>query len=256
MGAVPESPARDPARTRHTSGTRDSGQPCARAKPSRHGTGCRFDDARNAATGTAASPGSTCRNEALTFGVAAQAQPRRARKLTAAAAPGLPAAACAGLARRLGSLGYEALLLAAIVFITAFALVPLVSPGPHGDARALIVPSLPARVMLFCTLFAVLAGYFVWSWTGGRRTLPMKTWHLRIVASGDRPPTRKAALARFLAGWVGPASAIVAYAALRPAPISALALVLLPLNFLWAFVDRDHQFLHDRIARTRIAMAA
>ena len=69
MGAVPESPARDPARTRHTSGARDSGQPCACAKPAPHGTGCAFDDTRNAATGTAASPGSTCRTEALTFGI-------------------------------------------------------------------------------------------------------------------------------------------------------------------------------------------
>jgi uncharacterized RDD family membrane protein YckC len=157
--------------------------------------------------------------------------------------------------RRLGSLGYEALLLAAIVFIASFALLPLVSPEAHRGAHALSVPSLPTRVMLFCALFAVLAGYFVWSWTGGRRTLPMKTWHMRIVASGDVPPTRKAALARFLAGWIGPASAIVLYAALRPAPISALAFVLLPLNFLWAFVDGDRQFLHDRIARTRIAIA-
>ena len=170
-------------------------------------------------------------------------------------APGHPTAA-AGLLRRLGSLAYEVLLLAAIVFLAAFALLPLISPGMPGDARALTVPSLPARIMLFCTLFAVLAGYFVWSWTGGRRTLPMKTWHLRIVAPDDHPPTRRAALARYLAGWIGPASTIVVYAALRPAPISALALVLLPLNFLWAVVDRDRQFLHDRIARTRIAMAA
>jgi len=31
-----------------------------------------------------------------------------------------------------------------------------------------------------------------------------------------------------------------------------LWLVLLFINFLWALVDRDRQFLHDRIAGTRV----
>jgi uncharacterized RDD family membrane protein YckC len=162
----------------------------------------------------------------------------------------------AGLPRRFGSLGYELLLLTALLFVAGFALLPLTSPVAQVEARALIVPPLPARVMLFCALFALLAAYFVWSWTAGRRTLPMKTWRLRIVVAGNLPPARKAALARYLAAWIGPALALGAYAALRPAPIAAIALCLLPLNFLWALADRDRQFLHDRIAGTRIVADA
>jgi uncharacterized RDD family membrane protein YckC len=32
----------------------------------------------------------------------------------------------------------------------------------------------------------------------------------------------------------------------------ALALLLLPVSILWALVDRDRQFLHDRLAGTRL----
>src|SRR5690242_6862253 len=80
------------------------------------------------------------------------------------------------------SLGYEALLLAALLFAANFLLLPLVSrPGFSG--QGLTIPDLPTRALLWCALFAVAALYFIWSWTGGRRTLPMKTWRMRIVDS-------------------------------------------------------------------------
>jgi uncharacterized RDD family membrane protein YckC len=147
---------------------------------------------------------------------------------------------------------YEALLVAAILFIVGFLMLPLVSPGSATTAAALAVPPLPARVALFCTLFSVTALYFVWSWTGGRRTLPMKTWHLRVTDVVGAPPTAKTALLRYLAAWIGPALALIGYAILRDAGLGALALWLLAGNFAWALVDPDRQFLHDRIAGTRI----
>ena len=104
---------------------------------------------------------------------------------------------------RLGAAIYEALLVAALVFVTGFLMLPLVSPGQAAPGAPLTVPPLPSRVALFCALFAMLALYFVWGWTGGRRTLPMKTWHLRIVATRGGNPTRKLALLRYVAAWIG-----------------------------------------------------
>ena len=147
---------------------------------------------------------------------------------------------------------YEALLLTAILFITGFLMLPLVSPGYAANATQLTVPPVPARVALFCLLFSVSAMYFVWSWTGGRRTLPMKTWRMRIVRADGGPPTAKTALLRYLASWIGPALALIGYAILRDTGLGGLALGLLAINFLWAGVDPDRQFLHDRIAGTRI----
>ena len=150
---------------------------------------------------------------------------------------------------------YEALLLTAILFIAGFLLLPLVSPGYAANATQLTVPPVPARVALFCLLFAVSAMYFVWSWTGGRRTLPMKTWRMRIVTADGGTPTAKTALLRYLTSWIGPALALTGYAILRDAGLGGLALGLLATNFLWAGVDPDRQFLHDRIAGTRIVQS-
>ena len=160
--------------------------------------------------------------------------------------------ACAGLPRRLGALLYELLLLVAIVFVAGFLALPLISPSRSRSVDALTVPALPERVALFCLLFAIAAWYFVWSWTGGRRTLPMKTWRLRLVLANGRPLPAKVALLRYLAAWIGPALALAAYAALHRYGLGAHALWLIAFNFLWALVDPDRQFLHDRIAGTRI----
>jgi uncharacterized RDD family membrane protein YckC len=158
----------------------------------------------------------------------------------------------ASLVRRLGALLYELLLLVAIVFVASFLALPLISPGHSRSVDALTVPGLPERVALFCMIFAILAWYFAWSWSGGRRTLPMKTWRLRLVVANRRPLSTKVALLRYLAAWIGPALALLAYAVLHRYGYGAHALWLIAFNFLWAFVDPERQFLHDRIAGTRL----
>jgi uncharacterized RDD family membrane protein YckC len=140
----------------------------------------------------------------------------------------------------------------AIVFAVNFALLPLVTPHRAGGAVELVVPALPERVALFCLTFAALAAYFVLCWSNGRRSLAMKTWRLRLVTAEGMVVPPKLALLRFLAAWIGPALAIAAYAVLFRAGLGAYAAWLVAFNFLWAFIDRDRQFLHDRIARTRL----
>lgn len=158
----------------------------------------------------------------------------------------------ATLARRSAALVYELLLLIAVVFAANFALLPLVTPGRAGTAAGLVVPALPERVALFWLTFAVLAAYFVWCWSNGRRTLAMKTWRLSLVRKDGGTVTPRTALLRYLACWIGPALALLGYAALSRHGYGAHALWLVAFNFLYAFVDRERQFLHDRIAGTRI----
>jgi uncharacterized RDD family membrane protein YckC len=162
----------------------------------------------------------------------------------------------AGLPRRLAALAYEALLVTAVVFVIGFAMLPLVSPHAAPGREPLSIPALPARAGLFFVVFGVLAAYFAWSWTGGRATLAQKTWRLRVVDRRGAIVSTRQALARYLGAWIGPAIAVIAYLILRPLGWGAHATWLVALGFLWAFIDRERQFLHDRIAGTRLVTAA
>ncbi len=156
--------------------------------------------------------------------------------------------------RRLAALAYESLILSAIVLVAGFLLAPVasISPAPVTAGSGLLVPALPARVLLFCALLGTGALYFGWCWTGGRRTLPMKTWHLRLTMRDGSPVDSRSALLRYVAAWIGPGLALLSYVALRPTGHGLYALWLLGLGYAWALLDPDRQFLHDRIGGTRI----
>jgi uncharacterized RDD family membrane protein YckC len=156
----------------------------------------------------------------------------------------------APLARRLASLVYESLILFALVLVAGFVTLPLVPNAQVGGA--LRVPDAPARALSLAVVFGAGAVYCVASWSGGRRTLPMKTWRIALVRRDGACVDRRTAFTRYLCAWIGPALALAGYLALRPLGAGALATSLIAFNFLWALVDPDRQFLHDRIAGTRL----
>ena len=126
-----------------------------------------------------------------------------------------------GLPRRLAALGYELVLLFAVGFFAAW-LFFFASGGRDATSGAL-------RHALQILILAFFAAYFLWCWLRGGQTLAMKAWGIRLVGAS---PGR--ALLRLL-----------------------LAALLLPtgISILWVFVDPDRQFLHDRLARTRLVSA-
>ena len=82
----------------------------------------------------------------------------------------------------------------------------------------------------------------------------MKTWRMSLERTDGQAVDTKTAVTRYAAAWIGPAASLAAYIALKPAGLEAHAVWLLAFNFLWAVVDPEHQFLHDRIAGTRIVL--
>jgi uncharacterized RDD family membrane protein YckC len=161
----------------------------------------------------------------------------------------------AGLGRRLAASVYEALLLAALTLLVGFALLPVLGPGPPPAEGALPLPGHASRVVSFAVLFVVLGAYCVWGWSDGRRTLPMKTWRIAMESGSGHPVGLARAALRYCAWWIGPTLAIAADAALRPGGYRRWTLALLALNYAWALVDSGRQFLHDRIASTRLTLA-
>ena len=136
-----------------------------------------------------------------------------------------PPLRAASLFRRLASGLYELLILVALVFIATLPFSYLFGDATHGWKRHL----LQGWVVL------VMAAYFTWFWTRGGQTLPMKTWRFRVVRADGAPLSAGRALHRYA--------------------LAVLGFLALGLGFLWALVDRDRQFLHDRLAGTALVDA-
>jgi uncharacterized RDD family membrane protein YckC len=93
-----------------------------------------------------------------------------------------------GLARRMASFLYEGVLLFAVAVVTALVFSPLTQQR-H---------AMNHRYGLMLTVGLVFAAYFVFFWSKSGQTLPMKTWHLRVVDLQGQPLTRARALLRFV----------------------------------------------------------
>jgi len=141
-----------------------------------------------------------------------------------------------------------------------FVLLPLVTPAAlapsAGTPPSLVLPAAGARAWFGIALVAACGAYCVGLWSGGRRTLPMKTWRLQLRTAAGAAPSPTTAAVRFLACWIGPLLGLAAYAGLQPLGLGRLALPLLAANYAWALVDRERLFLQDRLAGTRLTMQA
>jgi uncharacterized RDD family membrane protein YckC len=131
----------------------------------------------------------------------------------------------ASLGVRLLSLFYEAVLLFAIIFLASYLFLSLARDAQSGFAR----------LVFQAYLLAVCGAYFMFCWVRSGQTLPMKTWRLRLVTPSGGPITVAMAFKRYLAAV--------------PAMLSGIGI-------LWALVDRERQFLQDRLAGTRIVRLA
>ena len=135
------------------------------------------------------------------------------------------AARAPALARRLASALYDLLLVLALAFVATFPFLAFMGDATHGWRRHL----------LQAWILVVVGAYFVAFWTRGGQTLPMKTWRIRLV--------------RHDGGTVGIGRAIHRYL------LAVLGSAALGLGFFWALLDRDRQFLHDRLAGTALVEA-
>jgi uncharacterized RDD family membrane protein YckC len=111
--------------------------------------------------------------------------------------------------------------------------------------------------LLQSVLVALLGAYFMRSWVRGGQTLAMKAWGLRVIQAGDGGIDSRRALARLVLAGLPLASGAVAAIWLWAHPQSGLGwLAAAPAatDLAWAFADRERQFLHDRLAGTRIVL--
>jgi uncharacterized RDD family membrane protein YckC len=127
-----------------------------------------------------------------------------------------------GLVRRLACGIYELLILSALLLVATFPFLAVVGDATSGAKR----------YFLQAYVLAMAGAYLVGFWTHGGQTLAMKTWRIRVVSEDG--------------GHVGLMRGIRRYV------IALAGVAAFGLGFLWALVDRDRQFLHDRLAGTRL----
>ena len=137
----------------------------------------------------------------------------------------IPALPLASFGRRLLSLCYELLLLAAILFIAGWIFLAVQN----------LMPQPVAHLLLQLYLLTVCGGYFVYCWTHGGQTLPMKTWRLKVVMRDGTALSSSRAALRYV--------------------LALLSVICAGIGFLWPLIDPQRQYLHDRIAGTRIVNA-
>lgn len=139
---------------------------------------------------------------------------------------------------------YEAMLLFGVVFLAGWLFSTLVQ-----QRHALYL-----RHAMQYWQFLVLGLYFVWFWSHGGQTLPMKTWRIRLVTANGFPVKTGRAICRYLLAWLWLLPGLLIAWLLHA---SGWVMVLIPAAnlALWAlaiYADPQRQFLHDRLAGTRL----
>jgi uncharacterized RDD family membrane protein YckC len=132
------------------------------------------------------------------------------------------APAPASFLARIAAMIYESLLVTAVLFVASLPFLYLVGSAQTGWLRHVF--------QLY--LAGVLFVYFSTFWLRSGQTLAMKTWRIRLVQENGDTLTFRQAVLRFFLAWFG--------------------LLLAGIGIWWALIDRDRQFLHDRIAGTRL----
>jgi len=165
----------------------------------------------------------------------------------------------AGLWRRFGAFVHELLFLVAYLFI-----IGLIFASVSGETMSAGQPQVlsgPIAWLQRVYLFVSVGAYFIYFWVRGRRTLAFKTWHLRLLSVNGGDVSLRQAILRYFATWIGPALGLGIYVSIDAMGIGTkpglglLWLIALFSNFLWALVDPARQFLHDRVAGTRVVFA-
>ncbi|MCO5106619.1 MAG: RDD family protein [Burkholderiaceae bacterium] len=144
--------------------------------------------------------------------------------------------------RRLMGIAYEGIILFGVLWFADYAFSALTQFRGHPGA-------LRTAFQLFT--LGVLAAYFTYFWSAGRRSLPMKTLALQLQARDGGSVTPARALARFVAASALAIGALAAGYYLHP---GLHLLIFAP--YAWTLVDRDRRALYDVLAGTRLAHVA
>ncbi len=129
-----------------------------------------------------------------------------------------------GLLRRLAAIFYDALLLAAVLFLAALPATPILGETPSSAAL------LAFRVYLLLIIFA----FFAWFWSHGGQTLGMRAWRIRLQNRNPGPVSLWQLMLRFI--------------------VATFSWLAFGLGFLWSLIDKEQLTWHDRYSMTELVV--
>jgi len=167
--------------------------------------------------------------------------------MTGPVGDGAAMAAAPSLSRRMACFVYEGLILFGIGLI----------PGAIGALFVALTGHqhpLQSDTALRVITFTIYAVYFTWFWSVRGQTLPMQTWHIRVVTAQGQPLTQPRALMRFITScaWFAPAALLASvngwtrWQGLGAIAVGVVAYALLTL------LHPQRQFWHDALCGTRL----
>ena len=121
---------------------------------------------------------------------------------------------------------YELLLLLALWMLCTWIFLSLFGDATQGYKR----------YFLQFFLWLITGAYFVWCWVKTGQTLATKTWKIKLVV-------RDLANQQY--------STLTVTQALFRYVLASASMLACGLGFIWALVDKDSLFLHDRLLKTR-----
>ena len=121
---------------------------------------------------------------------------------------------------------YELLLLLALWMLCTWIFLSLFGDATQGYKR----------YFLQFFLWLITGAYFVWCWVKTGQTLATKTWKIKLVV-------RDLANQQY--------STLTLTQALFRYVLASASMLACGVGFIWALVDKDSLFLHDRLLKTR-----
>lgn len=88
------------------------------------------------------------------------------------------------------------------------------------------------RFFLQIMLWLITGAYFTRCWITTGQTLAAQAWKIKVVGQRNQPLTISLAILRYL--------------------LATVSLMVFGVGFLWALIDKDRLFLHDRVLKTRL----
>ena len=120
---------------------------------------------------------------------------------------------------------YELILLLALWMLCTWIFVHLFGDSTHSEKR----------YFLQLILWVVTGAYFVFCWQKTGQTLATKTWKIKLVTKGVNGQNT----------CLNIKQAMIRYA------LTTASMLGFGLGFVWALVDKQGLFLHDRLLKTR-----